>query len=79
MNLNSLFNLVDNLLGDISTFRGLTFDLDHGVFIIDILTMEEDGNMYLCDFIPHGETEPVSFAAKGDQELKDQISHYVLI
>lgn len=79
MSFDNLFNLVDALIGDIATFRGITFNLDHGMFTIDVFGGEtEDRVMFLCDFVPHNSTEPVSFAACGVDELREQIALYVL-
>ncbi|KZR57535.1 hypothetical protein [Pseudobacillus badius] len=80
MNFEKLFTLVDTLIGDISTFEGLAFTLDNGVLVVDYYeTGFEDDFMFICDFIYNDEsTEPVSFAAKGIQELKEQFEYYVL-
>lgn len=80
MNFTKLFTLVDGIIGDISTFKGLTFALDSGVFVIDLYRTGEEGDtgMFICDFTPHNAIEPISFAAKGIEELKEQISHYIM-
>ena len=80
MSFDKLFITVDNLVGDIATFKGLTFNFDNGVLVVDTFTTGHDEDfMYVCDFIPQDEyLEPVSFAAKGVEELKEQIEHYVL-
>lgn len=79
MNFDKLFNLVDGLIGDIATFRGLTFSMEQGIFTIDLYDSGV-GSLptFICDFTPHNAIEPISFAAVGVEELKEQISHYVL-
>lgn len=79
MLLEKLFNIIDGLVGKEATFKGLAFSFENGVLVVDIFsTGYDDDYMFICDFIPHDESlEPVSFAAKGIGELKDQIEYYV--
>jgi hypothetical protein len=79
MNFDRLFQLVDGLIGDIASFRGLTFNMEHGVFTIDLFDSGVGNDpAFICDFVPHNAIEPISFAAVGVDELKEQIQHFVL-
>lgn len=79
MDFNKLFEIVDRLVGDIATFKGLSFDFEHGTLVIDYYDTGYKGEiMFVCDFTPRFEGEPISFAAKGIDELKLQFSELVL-
>ncbi|MGG3797706.1 hypothetical protein [Metabacillus fastidiosus] len=79
MRFDTLFNLVDGLIGDLYAFRGLTFSLEHGLFTIDVYHVDSDNEiMFLCDFTPGNAVEPITFTACGVEELKEQIEHCVL-
>lgn len=80
MRFDKLFTIIDSLIGDVATFKGLTFSFEHGILIVDMYeTGYEDDFLFVCDFIPRDEEEePVSFAAKGIVELKDQLEYYIL-
>jgi len=79
MSFDKLFTTIDSLIGDVATFKGLAFSFEHGILIVDVYeTGYEDDFLFVCDFIPRDEEEPVSFAAKGIEELKDQLEYYVL-
>lgn len=79
MDYNKLFEVVSSLVGDISTFEGLLFDFEHGTLVVDYYDTGYKGEiMFVCDFTPLFEGEPIRFAAKGIDELKLQLSELVL-
>lgn len=82
MTFDKLFTVLDDLIGDIATFCGLTFRFEHGDLTVDLFIEGTEGEepMYICDFKKSGSTEePIYFAAKGLEELKEQISHHALV
>lgn len=75
---DKLFTFVDSVIGEKATFKGLTFTLELGVLIVDFFETGFDNEvMIICDYIADAEdVEPVSFAAKGIAEFKEQIEYY---
>ncbi|QNR70458.1 hypothetical protein IAQ67_28520 (plasmid) [Paenibacillus peoriae] len=83
MDLNKLFDLITELLGDISTFQGLTFELPHGVLVIDFVEGREfEGdivNGFQLDYLPFLDIEhPFSGFALDNEGLKYLLQEYVL-
>lgn len=78
MNFTTLFNIVDGIIGESSTFKGLTFLLDDGVLTVDLFESGIVGGdvSFLCEFVPHNAPYPISFAAVNVDELREQIEHY---
>lgn len=77
MTFEKLFEIVDYFLGSRANLKGLTFELDNGVLIVDYFdTGHENDFMFICDYIPN-EGEAQSFAAKGLDELKEQFEYYL--
>jgi hypothetical protein len=84
MNLTKLFNLIEGLIGDVATFRGLTFELAHGIMIIDFVTgIDFEGDVvdgYIIGFAPYAEDADVinQFALNDIECVKEIISTYIL-
>lgn len=83
MNLDALFSFIDSLLGDIATFQGLAFTLEHGFLIIDTVTdYEYEGeivNGFIIDFAPYDELQsPGSYFALDEEGVKAIISDFIL-
>lgn len=88
MELQSLYSLYNNLLGDISTFQGLMFNLPHGFLVVDFVIGHEyplnDGTVdvvdgYVMDFVPYDELqEPITYFALDIEGVKYIISDFIL-
>lgn len=79
MSFEKLFELVDGLIGDKATLRGMTFTLDGGLLTIDTYTAHNpDELVFICDYTPNNAVETHSFSATGVDELKDQIEYFIL-
>ncbi|MGG1263823.1 hypothetical protein [Brevibacillus laterosporus] len=88
MNLDSLFTIIEGLIGDISVFQGLAFYLEHGVMVIDYVKDFEyplvgddvdivDG--FIIDFVPFNELQdPTSYFALDEEGIKAIISDFIL-
>jgi hypothetical protein len=80
-NLTNIYNMVGTVAGDKATFDGLAFNFDSGYLLVDFYDEGTGHNdaMLICHFIPHDLTkETETFAAKGIEELREQIEHYIL-
>lgn len=88
MNLDNLFNLLTDSVGDVATFQGLQFNLETGVMIVDFVKDVEfelegggtdivDG--FVIDFVPLDElSTPMSFFALDKEGLEEIIEAYIL-
>lgn len=87
-NLNELFHLYDDLLGDIATFQGLQFNLPHGILVVDYVVGYEfeleDGTVeivdgYVLDFVPYDELQsPATYFAMDIEGVKYLLSEFIL-
>lgn len=80
MDLNKIFELIDGLLGANTTFQGLSFELDHGILIIDFVQEIEypleNGDMdivsgFIIDFVPFNDESPKSYFAFDEEGVKE--------
>lgn len=80
MNFNNLFIIIDNMLGDIATFKGLSFEFDHGMLVIDYFDLGlKDNFTFICEFHNYDTDSVEYFAAVDLEELREQFEHYVLL
>ncbi|MCP8973144.1 hypothetical protein NMK43_08550 [Bacillus licheniformis] len=80
MDIVKLYNLIDGMVGDISQFKGLTFNLGAGSFTVDSFDPgNENPPLFLCHFSSHDSKEEIHFAAAGIEELRRQITDNVLM
>lgn len=84
MNLTALFNMIEGIIGDVATFRGLTFEFEHGIMVIDFVTDYEFENDivdgFLIGFAPYEDGALVvnEFALNDIECVKEIISTYIL-